>query len=117
MNFAGFLKEKRQERGQTLRGLAEEIGIAPSYLSDIEKEKRNAPTLDILEKIIKVLELTEEEINLFNDLAAKNKNQIANDITDYVANNQNVRVALRKAKELNFSDSEWLKIIEEMERK
>ena len=100
MMFGEYIKQKRQEKGKTLRGLADEIGIAPSYMSDIEKGKRNAPTQEYLEKLITVLELNEEERNELFDLAATSKDTIAQDLTEYVSENPNVRVALRKATSL-----------------
>ena len=114
MLFGEFIKQKRQEKGKTLRGLADEIGIAPSYMSDIEKGKRNAPTQEYLDKFITVLDLNEEERNELFDLAAKSKDTIAQDLTEYVSDNPKVRVALRRAIDLDLGDDEWIKIIEEM---
>lgn len=117
MTFGEFVKEKRQTMGITLRAFAEELNIAPSYVSDIEKHKRNAPSQEILERMAIILHLSEIDKNKLFDLAAASKNTIADDITGYVGGNPNVRVALRKAKELNLGDSEWLKIIDEMVNK
>lgn len=117
MTFGEFIKEKRQSKGITLRAFADKIDIAPAYMSDIEKSKRNAPTQEILEKMVKILELSNEETNELFDLAANSKDAIAQDLKEYVSDNQNVRVALRKAKNLNLGDDEWIKIIEEMVNK
>lgn len=117
MVFGEFIKEKRQNKGITLRAFADMIDIAPAYMSDIEKSKRNAPTQEILEKMVKVLDLSNDETNELFDLAANSKDAIAQDLKEYVSDNQNVRVALRKAKELNLGDDEWIRIIEEMVNK
>ena len=117
MTFGEFIKEKRQNKGITLRAFADMIEIAPAYMSDIEKSKRNAPTQEILEKMIKVLELSNEEANELFDLADSSKDAIAQDLKEYVSGNQNVRAALRKAKDLKLGDDEWIKIIEEMVNK
>lgn len=117
MTFGEFIKEKRQNKGITLRAFADKVDIAPAYMSDIEKSKRNAPTQEILEKMVKVLGLSNEEANELFDLAASSKDAIAQDLKEYVSENQNVRVALRKAKDLNLGDDEWIKIIEEMVNK
>lgn len=114
MTFGEFVKEKRQSLNITLRAFADELGIAPSYVSDIEKGKRNAPTQDILEDMVRVLHLNDNDKNNLFDLAAESKNEVAQDITEYVSDNQNVRVALRRAKELNLGEEEWLQIIEDM---
>ena len=114
MTFGEFVKEKRQSLNITLRAFADKLGIAPSYMSDIEKGKRNAPTQDILDMMVCVLKLNDHDKNRLFDLAAESKNEIAQDITEYVRDNKNVRVAIRRAKELNLGEEEWLQIIENM---
>ncbi len=37
LGFGKFIADKRKPPGITLRGMADELGIAPAYLSDIEK--------------------------------------------------------------------------------
>lgn len=114
--FGTFIKEKRLEKGVNLRKLATLLNLAPSYISDIENGNRNSPSPDIMEKLVIILELCEDERNEMYDLCAKNKaNTVAPDISEYVKSNDAVRVALRKAKNLNLGEQEWLKIIEKME--
>lgn len=117
IKFKDYVKEKRLERNITLRGLADALGIAPSYMSDIEKGKRNAPSKEILDKMVNVLFFNEDEKYKLYDLAAMDKNTIAQDIADYVNINEVVRIALRKANELNFSEKDWYKVLEEIENK
>ena len=115
MNFGEFIKQKRTEKGLNLRKLAELMDIAPAYLSDIEKGKRNSPSPEKMSKLAELLELTEEEVLLMNDLAAEARtNTVAPDISEYVMSNGSVRIALRKARELNLGDKEWIQIIEYM---
>ena len=114
--FGDFIKEKRLKKEINLRKLAEMLDVAPAYISDIEKGKRNSPAQDKMEKLVEILSLTEEEKNEMYDLAAKDReNAVAPDISDYIKTNDTVRVALRKARNLNLGEQEWLKIIEEME--
>ena len=69
-----------------------------------------------MEKLVEVLGLNEDERNEMYDLAAKDRdNTVAPDISEYVKSNDAVRVALRKARNLNLGEQEWLKIIEKME--
>ncbi len=114
--FGTFIKEKRLEKGINLRKLAELLVLAPAYISDIENGNRNSPSPDKMEKLVEVLGLNEEERNEMYDLAAKDRdNTVAPDISQYVKSNDLVRVALRKARNLNLGEQEWLKIIENME--
>lgn len=117
MRFGEYLKQKRLEKNINLRKLAEIVDIAPAYLSDIENCKRNSPTEDKLTKILDTLTLNKEETNTFLDLAAKDHDNIAPDIYNYISNTESVKVALRKAQTLSLGDQEWLKIIEQMEDK
>ena len=115
MNFGEFIKQKRTEKGLNLRKLAELMDIAPAYLSDIEKGKRNSPSPEKMSKLAELLGLTEEEVLLMNDLAAEARtNTVAPDISEYVMSNGSVRIALRKARELNLGEKEWMQIIESM---
>ena len=41
--FGTYIREVRINLGYGQRELAEKIGVAPSYLNDIEKNKRSAP--------------------------------------------------------------------------
>ena len=115
--FGTFIKEKRLEKGINLRKLAELLVLAPAYISDIENGNRNSPSPDKMEKLVEVLGLNEDERNEMYDLAAKDRdNTVAPDISEYVKSNDAVRVALRKARNLNLGEQEWLKIIEKMEK-
>ena len=114
--FGAFIKEKRLKKGINLRKLAELLELAPAYISDIENSNRNSPSPDKMEKLVEVLGLNEDEKNEMYDLAAKDRdNTVAPDISEYVKSNDAVRVALRKARNLNLGEQEWLKIIEKME--
>ena len=114
--FGTFVKEKRLVKGINLRKLAELLVLAPAYISDIENGNRNSPSPDKMEKLVEVLGLNEDEKNEMYDLAAKDRdNTVAPDISEYVKSNDAVRVALRKARNLNLGEQEWLKIIEKME--
>ena len=115
MNFGDFIKQKRTEKGLNLRKLAELVDIAPAYMSDIEISKRNSPSSDKMSKLAEILELTPEEVSTMYDLAAETRtNTVAPDISEYVMKNDSVRIALRKARELDLGEKEWLKIIESM---
>jgi transcriptional regulator with XRE-family HTH domain len=53
--FGANVRRVRLKRGMTLESLATEAGLAYSYMGGIERGQRN-PTLDVVEKIAKVLE-------------------------------------------------------------
>lgn len=115
--FGEFIAKKRKAKGKTLRGLAADIGIAPAFMSDIEKGHRYPPKKETLDKIAVALNLSEEERNIMFDLAAGEKeNTVSPDLPDYIMSNDKVRVALRLARDNNTSDSTWQKVIDMLER-
>jgi len=120
--FGQFVENKRIEKGISLRGFAGMIDIAPAYMSDLEKGRRNPPETDKLNLMVTKLNLNEKEKQTFFDLAGMaRKHAISPDLHDYVmdANNANVRYALRVARDIKADDKVWqevIKILEERKR-
>ena len=102
-NFGSYIRKLRKEQDIGQRDLAKKIGIAPSYLNDIEKEKRSAPKLEIIEKISKNLKV---DLNYLNDLAGVSKNQIAPDINQYIKNNESIISLIRSIKNNNLKNDQ-----------
>ena len=98
--FGPYIRELRINHGIGQRELAEKIGIAASYLNDIEKEKRTAPKPSIIKKLSNLLKVNNEDLN---DLAGISKKSIAPDIKDYVQNNPKIISLIRSIKENNLS--------------
>ena len=114
--FGEFIAEKRKSRGLTLSELAAELGIVPAYMSDIEKGHRYPPDKDKLYELSRILCLSEDETNTMFDLAAGEKeNTVSPDLPEYIMGNEQVRVALRMARDNNASSEVWQKVIEMME--
>ncbi len=115
-NFGKFIEQKRKAMGMTLRGLAAEIGIVPAFMSDIEKGHRYPPKKETLDKLAEALHMTEAERNQMFDLAAEEKeNTVSPDLPEYIMGNEQVRVALRMARDTENSDKVWQKVIEMLE--
>lgn len=98
LNFGEYIKSKRLEKGISLRELASKVGISPSYMSDIEKGRRNAPNKEKVDKIAEVLFYSEEEIERLHDLAGLSKNTISTDLSSYIMESNDVRYFLRESK-------------------
>jgi len=60
--FGRNVRAARQARGMTLEALAHDVGLAYSYVGEIERGRRN-PTLAVVERIAKALGST--PIDLF----------------------------------------------------
>ena len=117
--FGSFIKEKRLEKGITLRQFAIKIDISPVHMSNLENNRRAAPKEDVMERIAKELLLNESEVLEMHDLAAKSKNipAVSSDLPKYIMGNDIVRAALRTAKDVDATDIEWLEFIERLKKR
>ena len=105
--FGSHIRELRIKQNIGQRELAKKVGVAPSYLNDMEKGKRAAPKTEIVKKLSKILKA---DLNLLYDLAGNSKQTIATDIEEFVKNNQNVVSLIRAIKENKISNDELDKI-------
>jgi len=116
VTFGAYLKSKRNDRGITVRAMAELVGVAVGYYCDIESGRRSPIDLDFLDKIITALHLSDEDRETFYDLAGKARSAAPPDLTGYINSSTKARVALRVAKE-KATDEDWQRFINDLERK
>ena len=107
--FGSYIRILRTDLKIGQRELAKKISIAPSYLNDIEKNKRAAPKTEIIKKISLTLKA---DLDLLNDLAGKSKKTLPPDINDYLEKNPKIISLIRSIKNnnLNIDDLEKIEI-------
>ena len=103
LKFGSFIREQRIKLEIGQRELAVKIGIAASYLNDIEKNKRKAPKQIIIKKLSKVLKINLEDLN---DLAGISKGNVAPDIGEYIENNPEIISLIRSIKENQLNENQ-----------
>ena len=101
LKFGSFIREQRIKLEIGQRELAVKIGIAASYLNDIEKNKRKAPKQIIIKKLSKVLKINLEDLN---DLAGISKGNVAPDIGEYIEDNPEIISLIRSIKENKLTE-------------
>ena len=116
-NFGEFLQKKREAKQITLRKMAEMLKLSAPYLSDIEKGRRNPPEMDKLDQIAQILLLSDEERTVMLDLAGKMRNTVAPDLPEYIMERDYVSAALRTARDLDASEADWLRFVEELKQR
>jgi len=99
--FGSFIREQRIKLEVGQRELADKIGIAASYLNDLEKNKRKAPKQIIIKKISKVLKVNLDDLN---DLAGISKGSVAPDIGEFIENNPEIISLIRSIKENKLNE-------------
>ena len=115
-NFGEFLQNKRQDRGITLRRMAEMLSVSASFLSDVEKGRRNSLDIDKLVLIRQILTLSEEEYQTMLNLAGRQRKTVAPDLPEYIMDRDYVSAALRTARDLDAGEEEWQRFVEELKK-
>lgn len=119
--FGSFMRQKREEKGITVRGLATMLGITPAYVSDLEKGNRAAPRRnspkDLLERICQILMSTDEDRHRYYDLAAESRDGQYDELNDYLHQHANARLALRVARDRGLDEDGWSEIAEQIQKR
>ena len=105
--FGSYIRDLRIKNEIGQRELAQKIGIAASYLNDIEKNKRAAPKNEVIKKISLILKVN---LNLLNDLAGSSKKTLPPDIISYVEKNPKIISLIRSIENNNLTNDELEKI-------
>ena len=110
--FGAFIARKRIEKDLKLKPIAEKLGVSVAYLSDIIRGRRNPPDKEGLDILAAMLNLNDAEKAEMFDLAGRERNQVASDLTEYIMDESipNARVAFRKARNANLGDDFWKKV-------
>ena len=116
MRYGQFLRSKRisDSRELTLKDIAEELGVSVSFVSDVEQGRRKPYDEVKTQKIIEFLKLSEEEVALMYDLAAKENSKIPRDLDDimmYTEAGEMARYALRMTKKGVVDEDDWRQFI------
>ena len=119
MTRGEYLKQTRLDKEITLRGFAKLVDISPVYLCDLEKGRKAAPSMEVMQKMVSKLALNKEESERFYDLAALEqtaKNPIPKDLNAFLKDNHVIVSALRTAKDLDATDEEWQDFIDKLRK-
>ncbi len=103
----GVIREARVASGWSLRELAKRIDITPSYLSDIENDRR-VPAEEILRALSTELELD------FNDLMARS-GRLGSDAVRYMSRMPAAGVLFRRLSEENVPQDVLEKLSETLQ--
>lgn len=122
--FGAFLKEKRQEANMSLRELAHSIGVAHTYILNIENGSKAPPGDVMLKKIANALHFDAQTAELFYDLAAMCKQNddgknlyLPTDVSEYIQKTESAKSAIRRANKLGYGNEFWIEIMKQLENK
>lgn len=120
-SFGLFLKEKRLQKGLSLRRLAELSGLSHIHLYHVESGQKAPPSDVTLIELANTLKLDNESKILFFDLAAKSKSEHDKnnfyspvDVARYVNEQSGVKNVIREADKQNKSNEFWDELLKDM---
>ena len=113
-NLGLFISVLRTSHSMSSQDLAKKVGISNAYLSQLEHGVRLNPDSDVIVRIARVLDLTQEETAELFDMYSMATGQISPDIAEYVMGNKTVQKALRYAYAVNATDEVWEQFIEKL---
>lgn len=96
------VKKIRTEKGLSLSELAERAGVAKSYLSSIERNIQSNPSIQFLEKIAAVLDISVESL-----IDGSNRDENDNEVLDEEWTN-----LIREAMESGISKEQFREFLE-----
>ena len=101
--FGAYVHRLRKNKSIGMRELARRLEVSPSYLNDIEKDKRVAPRAEIVRAMAEILEADPEKIF---DLAGLSKNSVPPDVLDIIRDREKITSLLRMINNYNLTDQE-----------
>jgi transcriptional regulator with XRE-family HTH domain len=108
LTLGDVVREARNSAKLSLRDLAKRINKTPSYISDIENDRR-IPSEDVIRDIAKVLNLEFDEIMA---LAGR----LGSRAERYIKRHPIVGVLLRRISDGNLQDEDLKKLLQQVER-
>ncbi|MBL7072877.1 MAG: helix-turn-helix domain-containing protein [Candidatus Omnitrophica bacterium] len=114
MKFGEFIKDKRLKEKMGLRVFASKIGEDPGNWCRIESGKFPAPSdINILNRICKVLKLSDSEKEKVFDIAAKSsREKVPADIRHQIKKNEIVPILFRTIDKKKMTKKQLEKLVE-----
>ena len=104
------IRDARIEAQQTVRGLARELELSPSYLNDIEFDRR-VPSHEVLRQIAVRLGLELDAL-----LAAAGRVGITKDDEQYIRENPSAGVLFRRVANDRLTEGQLKRLLDQVDR-
>ena len=95
-SFGAYFVDLIKQHNYSQSKFATDLGVSKTYLFDVFNGRVKPPTSDMQERIVKLLNLNNNEKNDFFTMAAKGRNELPKDIVEYLINNKTEIESLRE---------------------
>lgn len=106
MKLGQYIRKIREEKGFSTRELARRSGVSQPYLSQLENGKTNNPSIEVLKKLAKGLDVPLYEIQIKTDQIPGYRPY--SPIRDYI-NNADLYEILKESTRLRYKNQQLLK--------
>ncbi len=112
MSFGPYFKDLRKSKNKTQEELAEAIGKSKMLISGVETGRNTSFSDEDIDKLIKVMELSDEEGEKLRIEASRASGKIPPITTRYLLNHEDLLIALGNMANRQLDGSQLKKIIE-----
>lgn len=95
-SFGAYLVQLIKDHDYSQAKFAADLGVSKTYLFDVFNGRVKPPTPDMQDRIVELLNLTNEEKNDFYSKAADGRHELPKDIVEYLINNRSEIECLRE---------------------
>lgn len=102
-----YICKLRIRAGYSQTKLADIVGVTPYYISYLESGKKFNPSIRVMAKLFRELNMSKAEIEEFLDIHAKLNGCVSYDIADFIMENDEIRKAIRSERDKLDSFPDW----------
>lgn len=95
-SFGAYFVKLIKDHDYSQAKFASDLGVSKTYLFDVFNGRVKPPTPEMQERIVELLQLTNDERNEFYSKAAYGRNELPKDIVEFLIDNQAEIVSLRE---------------------
>ena len=101
IKFGELLKKLIEENNMTHSKFYSELNITKPYFYDIIKSRIKPPPLELQCKILKILDVSDDNKKLFFQIAGNERNEVPGDIAYYLKENPQIAEKIRRNVDYN----------------
>jgi len=112
MTFGEYVNKKRLQQALTVKELAERLDCSPTYIHDIEHDRRSPFSQSMLDRFVEVFDIKGDELIEMYDSISESTGEVPRDIADYIQSIPYLRSFLRVAIARGYTEDDWREVFD-----